>query len=169
MATKTDEIFIEAGKMWDLKRLYTDLAKIKGEGLSPVERLYLRGLLCGHSPADMADKLHKSLNGIEANLCKTVYHYTKELLQKKAVDNWRNISEWLEQSGYRITITAISEQVEGVTLPVENLETLVKIVHQYNHSTFQNSPTFQIHFHSIATMSTETLKQMIAEAEAKEK
>jgi vacuolar-type H+-ATPase subunit D/Vma8 len=118
----------------------------------------------------MTDKLHKSLNGIEANLCKTVYHYTKELLQKKAVDNWRNISEWLEQSGYKITITAISEQVEGVTLPVENLETLVKIVHQYNYNpTFQNSPTVQIHFHSVVTVSTEMLKQMIAEAEAKEK
>jgi hypothetical protein len=43
---------------------------LSGEDLSPVERLYLRGLLCGHSPADMADKLYKSLNGIEASLCK---------------------------------------------------------------------------------------------------
>jgi len=158
MAVKKDQLFSQAEKMWDLKRLYSDLANIKGKELTPGEKLHLRGLLCGCSPTELAEQLNKNLNGLEADLCNTIYSYVKKLLKKSNVDNWRNISEWLENSGYRAIVTAVLQQIEGLKLPVENLEALIKI--QYN----QCGPTFQVHFHGVATLSYEDLKKMMPEA-----
>lgn len=160
MTIKKDQLFNHAERMWDLKRLYADLAKIKGKDLTPGEKLHLRGLLCGCSPADLAEQLNKNLNGLEADLCNTVYSYVKKLLNKSNVDNWRNISEWLENSGYRAMVTSFLQQIEGAKLPVESLEALIKI--QYNQCGC--GPTFQIHFHGVATLSYEDLKKILLEA-----
>jgi len=99
----TDDYFREAGKEWDLKTLYQDLASAKGKRLTPMEKLHLRGLLCGHSPAEIAEKLEKTVKGVETDLCATVYRYVKVLLSKgnNKIENWRNICEWLESSGYK--------------------------------------------------------------------
>lgn len=100
---KLDEYFQEAASDWDLVTLYTDLASVKGKSLTPVEKLHLRGLLCGYSPSEIAEKLHKNLKGVETNLCATVYKYVKGLLDKsnEKMDNWRNIAQWLEEAGYK--------------------------------------------------------------------
>ncbi len=60
-----EEQFVEAKNAWDLERLYTDLAKAKGRTLSPTEKLYLRGILCDYSPAEIAKKCHKSAGGVK--------------------------------------------------------------------------------------------------------
>ncbi len=61
MATEKEEKFTQAGMFWDLPRLYTDLAVVKGEKLTSTERLHLRGLLSGHSPAKLAKLLYKDV------------------------------------------------------------------------------------------------------------
>lgn len=58
---KIDEQFNYAALQWDLEALYTDLASAKGKRLTPMEKLHLRGLLCGYSPAEIAEKLRKTL------------------------------------------------------------------------------------------------------------
>ena len=70
---------------------------------TPTEKLHLRGLLCGYSPGEMADKLGKNPKGIETDLCATIYKYVKSLVDRRdrRIKNWRNISEWLEIDGYR--------------------------------------------------------------------
>ena len=75
-----DEMFAEAANNWDLERLYRDLAEAKQKfaprarkGLTEREKLYLRGLLCGYSPAEMARKLLQSPKGVEVYVCKTLY------------------------------------------------------------------------------------------------
>ncbi|MBP0014337.1 MAG: helix-turn-helix domain-containing protein [Roseofilum sp. SBFL] len=95
--------FAEAAKEWDLETLYTDLASAKGKRLTPVEKLHLRGLLCGFSPAEVAQHLHKSVKGVESEVCRTLYVYVKSLVGKSnsQVENWRNVTEWLEESGYK--------------------------------------------------------------------
>ncbi len=60
MASTTKEQFPEAAHHWDLDTLYKDLASAKGKHLTPMEKLHLRGLLFGHSPGEIAEKLHKS-------------------------------------------------------------------------------------------------------------
>lgn len=101
--TLTDDQFTQVFTDWDLETLYTDLASAKGRRLTPVEKLHLRGLLSGHSPSEIAEKLSKSVKGVEVDLCSTLYQYVKNLVGKSngKVDNWRNITEWLEGAGYR--------------------------------------------------------------------
>ena len=101
--TLTDDQFTQVFTEWDIETLYTDLASAKGRRLTPVEKLHLRGLLSGHSPSEIAEKLSKSVKGVEVDLCSTLYQYVKNLVGKSngKVDNWRNITEWLEGAGYR--------------------------------------------------------------------
>ena len=101
--TLTDDQFTQVFTEWDLETLYTDLASAKGRRLTPVEKLHLRGLLSGHSPSEIAEKLSKSVKGVEVDLCSTLYQYVKNLVGKSngKVDNWRSITEWLEAAGYR--------------------------------------------------------------------
>ena len=98
-----DEQFHEAANQWDLDALYTDLASAKGRRLTPVEKLHLRGLLCGYSPAEIAKRLGKIVKGVETDVCATIYRYVKILLDKcdEKIENWRNITEWLEDAGYK--------------------------------------------------------------------
>jgi hypothetical protein len=95
---------------WDLERLYQALAEAKRQlaprarkGLTNTEKLYLRGLLCGNSPAEMARKLLQSPKGVEVFLCKTLYQYFKKMANSpdEPIGNWRNINTWLESAGYK--------------------------------------------------------------------
>ena len=63
----------------------------------------MRRYLSGHSPAEIAEKLHKNANGVEVALCNTLYQYVKILVGKEEdkLHNWRNICEWLEEAGYK--------------------------------------------------------------------
>lgn len=99
----TDEQFTQAANHWDLETLYADLASTKGKRLTPVEKLHLRGLLCGYSPSEIAEKLGKNVKGVETDLCATLYRYVKSLVDKcdEKVENWRNIAEWLDDAGYK--------------------------------------------------------------------
>ena len=99
----TNDRFVEAESRWDLKTLYADLAAVKGKPLTPVEKLHLRGLLCGNSPAEIAEKLQKNPKGVETDLCATIYRYVKGFVGKgiEKIENWRNIAEWLEDAGYK--------------------------------------------------------------------
>lgn len=101
--TPNDESFEKAGRYWDLETLYIDLASAKGRRLTPTEKLHLRGLLCNYSPAEIAQTLGKNIKGVETDLCATLYRYVKKLVGKNhaKVENWRNITEWLEDAGYR--------------------------------------------------------------------
>lgn len=98
-----NEQFAEAANYWDLETLYGDLASAKGKRLTPVEKLHLRGLLWGCSPAEIAQKLQKSVKGVESEVCTTLYIYVKNLVGKPndKVENWRNVGEWLEDAGYK--------------------------------------------------------------------
>ncbi|MHC5822163.1 MAG: helix-turn-helix domain-containing protein, partial [Nostoc sp.] len=55
------------------------------------------------SPAEIAEKLGKNAKGVETDLCATIYRYVKSLLDKsdEKLENWRNISEWLDDAGYK--------------------------------------------------------------------
>lgn len=93
----------EVENEWDLENLYADLASEKGRNLTPTEKLHLRGLLCGCSPSEIAEKLNKKVNGIEVDFSNTIYQYVKNLVNKsdEKLDNWRNIRSWLEEAGYK--------------------------------------------------------------------
>ena len=97
-----EENFVKATEEWDLEELYVDLASAKTKRLTPTEKLYLRGLLCDYSPAEIAQRLQKNPKGVETDLCATLYKYVKNLVGKVKIDSWRDICEWLDEAGYKV-------------------------------------------------------------------
>jgi DNA-binding CsgD family transcriptional regulator len=134
-----EEMFGEAANDWDLEKLYKVLADAKWQvaprarkGLTERERLYLRGLLCGYSPAEMARKLFQSPKGVEVYVSKTLYQYLKRVadIPNETLGNWRNISTWLEDAGYKNQSSPESKM--NYSLPIDPLAKMVYISVEQN-------------------------------------
>lgn len=105
---QSDLDFAEAKNHWNLEKLYIDLATIKGKGLTPLEKKLLRGLLCGYSPAELAEKIYKNRksNTIRVYLSNGLYKYIQELISQSShnsiiLKNWSRITNLLEDAGYK--------------------------------------------------------------------
>jgi len=59
--------------------------------------------MANSSIVKITEKLNKNVNGVETDLCATLYRYVKSLVDKgdERIENWRNISEWLDLAGYK--------------------------------------------------------------------
>lgn len=103
---KRNEVFAEAYEEWDLRSLYKDLSDTKGKPLTPMEKTHLRGILSGHSPVEIAEKLQKQTKGVETDLAATIYRYVKELIgfNQTKLGSWREISDLLETAGYKSSL-----------------------------------------------------------------
>ena len=133
MAPKED-LFAEAAKNWDLERLYQAFAEAKRQisprsrrGLTETEKLYLRGLLSGCSPAEIARQLFQTSKSAEVYLCKTLYQYVKRLadVPNEPVGNWRNICDRLQEAGYK-TLSSPEFKLNN-SIPTEALVKIVNI------------------------------------------
>lgn len=128
--------FADAAEQWDLETLYEDLASAKGKHLTPIEKIHLRGLLCGHSPAEIAETLNKQTNGVETDLSATIYRYVKELTGTgdEKLESWRKVAEFLENAGYKVSSLAqlrdVVPEASSVNITNINIEknTLVFII-----------------------------------------
>lgn len=116
----TEDWLIEAADRWDLESLYDALAAAKTretpykrKGLTKTEKRYLRGLLSGHSPDEIAQKLDKHPGTVRESLCENLYPYINKLTGKK-VKNWRDVIDLLDAAGYR---KQLSSQSQPATLP----------------------------------------------------
>jgi hypothetical protein len=104
----TEEEFIEAQQNWDLEKLYVDLAFVKTKALTPVEKKFLRGLLCGCSPAEIANKVYQSRSSstVRVYLSNGLYKYIEDMLGNQSgysvkVKNWSYVTHLLEKAGYK--------------------------------------------------------------------
>ncbi|WP_414578422.1 NB-ARC domain-containing protein [Anabaena sp. CCY 9402-a] len=102
------EEFLEATNNWELEKLYIDLASNKGKALTPVEKKFLRGLLCGCSPAEIASVVYQSRSSstVRVYLSNGLYKYIEEMLSTQAgysikVKNWSRVTYLLEKAGYK--------------------------------------------------------------------
>ncbi|MDJ0674415.1 MAG: NB-ARC domain-containing protein [Calothrix sp. MO_167.B42] len=107
-SSNIEEEFVEAKNNWNLEKLYIDLASSKGKALTPVERKFLRGLLCGLSPAEIAHIVYKtrSSSTVRVYLSNGLYKYLEEMLTIQAgksikVKNWSHVTHLLEKAGYK--------------------------------------------------------------------
>ncbi|NEU76002.1 NACHT domain-containing protein [Hassallia byssoidea VB512170] len=105
---KIEEDFIEAKNNWELEKLYVDLASAKGKALTPVEKKFLRGLLCGFSPAEIANAVYKSRSSstVRVYLSNGLYKYIEDMLSNQEgssikVKNWSRVTQLLEKAGYK--------------------------------------------------------------------
>jgi hypothetical protein len=99
--------FIEAAACWNLEQLYADLTAAKQEyatcrkqRLTPLEKTYLRGLLCNYSPLEIAVALHRECAGIRVDLSRGLYRYIQVLTLQQPKD-WKEIPSMLEIFGYK--------------------------------------------------------------------
>ncbi len=119
---KIEEEFIEAKNNWNLEKLYVDLASAKGKALTPVEKKFLRGLLCGFSPAEIASKVYKtrSSSTVRVYLSNGLYKYIEEMLSTQASDsikvkNWSRVTQLLEKAGYKKAWVQIEASTHNTT------------------------------------------------------
>lgn len=110
------EQFCSAANDWDLERLYADLAQAKQEltagdretTLTPVEKTYLRGLLCRQSPDEIAAQLYRDPGGVRVALSRSLYRYVEILTDRDSneLKRYSDIPDWLAEAGYnRKTLT----------------------------------------------------------------
>ncbi|MBE9210204.1 NACHT domain-containing protein [Nostoc sp. LEGE 06077] len=107
-SNQVEEEFVEAKSNWELEKLYVDLASTKGKALTPVEKKFLRGLLCGCSPAEIASIVYQSRSSstVRVYLSNGLYKYIEEMLSNAAgysvkVKNWSRVTYLLEKAGYK--------------------------------------------------------------------
>ena len=101
-----DEPFAEAKQRWQLDLLYTDLSAVKGRGLTRVEKSYLRGLLCGYSPNEIAEQLQVKNDTVRNALSKGLYRYIEGRLSERQpdlirVESWGQVARLLDEAGYQ--------------------------------------------------------------------
>ncbi|KAF3887413.1 MULTISPECIES: NB-ARC domain-containing protein [Nostocales] len=121
-SSQIEEEFIEAKNVWELEKLYVDLGLVKGKSLTPVEKKFLRGLLCGFSPAEIANTVYQSRSSstVRVYLSNGLYKYIEEMLTNQAghfikVKNWSRVTQLLEKAGYkkaRVPSSPIGSQPE---------------------------------------------------------
>ncbi|HBK98637.1 MAG TPA: hypothetical protein DD001_15600 [Microcoleaceae bacterium UBA10368] len=99
--------FIEAEACWNLQQLYADLTAAKQDytcsrkqRLTPLEKTYLRGLLCNYGPVEIAVALHRKCTGIRVDLSRGLYRYI-EVLTLQQPQDWKEIPSMLEIYGYK--------------------------------------------------------------------
>jgi ATP-dependent Clp protease ATP-binding subunit ClpA len=119
--------FLEARHNWNLEKLYTDLAAAKGKGLTPVEKKFLRGLLCGYSPAEIAAQVYQSGNSsaVRVYLSNGLYKYIQELLIQQGetgmpIKNWSRVTNLLEKAGYKLGFNQKPSLTDNVPEPSQN-------------------------------------------------
>src|SRR4028118_848030 len=119
--------FLEARHNWNLEKLYTDLAAAKGKGLTPVEKKFLRGLLCGYSPAEIAAQVYQSGNSsaVRVYLSNGLYKYIQELLIQQGetgmpIKNWSRVTNLLEKAGYKLGFNQKPPLTDNVPEPSQN-------------------------------------------------
>lgn len=123
-SNKVEEEFTEAKNNWELEKLYVDLSSPKGKGLTPVEKKFLRGLLCGFSPAEIANIVYQSRSSstVRVYLSNGLYKYIEEMLSNQAgysikVKNWSRVTHLLEKAGYKkvlLQIEPTSNQINQI-------------------------------------------------------
>jgi hypothetical protein len=123
-SNKVEEEFTEAKNNWELEQLYVDLSSAKGKSLTPVEKKFLRGLLCGFSPAEIANLVYQSRSSstVRVYLSNGLYKYIEEMLSNQAgysikVKNWSRVTHLLEKAGYKkvlLQIEPTSNQINQI-------------------------------------------------------
>lgn len=177
---KADQ-FKQAADLWNLERLYADLATIKGDELTETEKLHLRGLLCGYNSSTLAEKLYKSTSGLRSEVSKYVNHYIKDLINqrqghsKKPVKKLKSgdVLKWLEELGYKKP-TAVSSN--GLTIQIDTAGGTVKIINKLvekeNRKLIEKDRgriTFEIsNSRVIFSLPTEEFSKLLAQSEENE-
>ncbi len=140
-STPNETKFTEAEKNWNLEKLYEDLraakqrcGSAKRKVLTEIEKCHLRGLLCGFSDKEIANKRGVVVGTVSDTLSKTLYRYIEELLDyEEEIRHWSDVRDLLEKAGYKIQVFEQSQPSHS--LPNEKENTL-EISHKIGATSF---------------------------------
>lgn len=107
-----DDYFVEVQVVWDLPKLYRDLAKI-GYVLTPTQKKYLRGVLSGCSIEEIDCELGVGKGRTKVVLSNTIYKAIRELTGETAV-NCKSINKLLIEKNYHYNSPLPDEDVLSV-------------------------------------------------------
>lgn len=114
LPTMYDDQFTQVEKDWNLPQLYEDLCDIRDRALSPLEKMWLRGLIhCGSRNA-LAKELKQDPEQFRIHLNTHLYPAIAELTNVPKVTSSK-IPELLEAKGYRRTSRRQKKQAGPVT------------------------------------------------------
>lgn len=143
VSTMPDDIYAEAAQQWDLPRLYADLTVVKracngkqNSALTELEKDCLRGLLCGHSPTEIALRLNRDVTGLRVSLSRDGLYDYLEVLTEQRPKNWQQIAFILERSGYRLNAVTLSA-VPTKSAPRQDLAAYIDVSRFYGRSAEQ--------------------------------
>jgi GTPase SAR1 family protein len=104
-----ERLFTEAAHRWNIDKFYEKLTQAKQFNTSrkarftSLDKAILRGLLCGYAPKKIATSLNWTQGALSVELTKGLYRYVETVTDREpyTLKNWRDISSWLEEAGYK--------------------------------------------------------------------
>lgn len=132
--------FQQSADFWDLEQLYLDLTLAKRQHrasqtqqLTLTEKAYLRGLLCGYSPPEIAAEMNREPGGLRVDLSRGLYRYIEVLTQQHPKD-WKEIPILLiAYQKERPIKTQPSHNFQKTSVSLQSLQNT-----SFKHSNFQD-------------------------------
>lgn len=123
-------LFAQVYQNWSIEQLFFDLTQVKGKPLTPLEKTFLQGLLCGYSPSEIARLVYNNAdnsNSVRVYLSNGLYRYIRELLQRQTgakvtLKGWSHVIPLL--TGYQRSTRSSSSSFTG-----EDLQEKIKLTH----------------------------------------
>jgi tetratricopeptide (TPR) repeat protein len=113
-----DQYFYEADLRYAMDRLFDDSSLIKGESLSPEERLFYRAAAVAKPIATAAALVGWKVKTAQVFISNTIKHYLKQLLAKASSEShwqtvqklsWHSLPEVLSELGYAKSSESMDE------------------------------------------------------------
>ncbi|MCL1467056.1 hypothetical protein [Argonema galeatum] len=136
---KTEAVFSEASTNWNLEKLYSDLACAERKSLTPLEKTFLRGLLCGYTPAEISERVYRKrdANSVRVSLSRGLYRYIEKLLDRPNNTtiklSGKCIPHLLKEAGYKLLLAAATQPNYPLVEPNPTQTDLVASATKYEH------------------------------------
>ncbi len=100
-----EENFDEAENRFDLKKLRADLEAEKRGEITPAAWRYFKGVLCGYTTEDIAEKCGIERDSVQTALYRELRDFLRQILQPRKIKrmDWSSVPKWLTEAGYGLS------------------------------------------------------------------
>jgi tetratricopeptide (TPR) repeat protein len=100
-----EDNFDEAENRFDLKKLRADLEAEKHGEITPAAWRYFKGVLCGYTTEDIAEKCGIERDSVQTALYRELRDFLRQILQPRRIKrmDWSSVPKWLTEAGYRLS------------------------------------------------------------------
>ena len=116
-----ESLFSAATLNWDLIKIYQAIETVSLQPLSRLEKIILRGLLCGYSPRQITAVCKRESEELIIDLVWQLYNYVEIVgnFPQQSIQNYQNISLKLAALGYKknnntILLSSIDTRIEEI-------------------------------------------------------